>query len=344
MSLLVSIIIPFYNEEQYLERAVTSALVQTYSPTEIILVNDGSTDNSLHIANDFKNKYENIKLISTSHVGLGHARNAGVAIATGYYLTFLDSDDVLSKNAVTALVKNINTYQSDIVAGKFKGLDEIQGQMNGWGLDGKPQTGIEAALEMFHNQIAHVAWAKLYKTEIAKQILFPDNLWFEDRPYLLKYFFRSNIISFEEECIIQAQSRPSSITRRLMSKKRIKDITEVYFLDLETVKGHPREKEFVTIIDKHQVSRFMENLIILCMDKDKIDNLKELQDSFILNLKDFKKQLRKHGSLLGKRDHLDLLFMQLCKLISWEVVFLLLPFYKRRKYTTIQKIRTPGSL
>ena len=107
MSRLVSIIIPFYNEEQYLSKAIDSAIAQSYIPTEIVLVDDGSTDESLAIARQYMDNHNNIQLVSVKNKGLGNARNVGMSVAKGVYLTFLDSDDQLCTTAVEVWVKKI---------------------------------------------------------------------------------------------------------------------------------------------------------------------------------------------------------------------------------------------
>lgn len=93
MNTLISVIVPVYNTEKYLKRCIESLIQQTYINIEIILVNDGSTDNSFEICKDFKKKYKNITLINKKNGGLSSARNAGITAANGDYIAFLDSDD-----------------------------------------------------------------------------------------------------------------------------------------------------------------------------------------------------------------------------------------------------------
>ena len=97
----VSVIVPVYNVEQYLEECVQSILSQTYQNIEIVLVDDGSTDSSPEILEEYRKKYpELIQVVHTDNQGLGAASNNGVAAARGEYIAFLDSDDYLSANAV----------------------------------------------------------------------------------------------------------------------------------------------------------------------------------------------------------------------------------------------------
>ncbi len=92
---LVSVIMPLYNNEKFLERAIVSVINQTYQNWELIIINDKSTDNSLEIANEYSNQYENINLINlNTNSGVANARNKGIKKANGIYLAFLDSDDI----------------------------------------------------------------------------------------------------------------------------------------------------------------------------------------------------------------------------------------------------------
>lgn len=110
----ISIIVPVYNMEQYLKKCVDSIIKQTYSNLEIILVNDGSLDKSLFICKEYKKRDSRIRIVNKKNGGLSSARNAGVNVATGEYITFVDSDDYLKGNAIETLVKMIEHSQADI--------------------------------------------------------------------------------------------------------------------------------------------------------------------------------------------------------------------------------------
>lgn len=93
----ISIIIPVYNVEKYIEECLISVLNQTMKEIEIICINDGSTDNSLKILNNYKNKNENIRIVNQENSGLSNARNVGLSLAKGEYIFFLDSDDFFAR-------------------------------------------------------------------------------------------------------------------------------------------------------------------------------------------------------------------------------------------------------
>mgnify|MGYP003468868641 CR=1 FL=1 len=115
----VSVIIPVYNGEKYLKEAIDSALNQTYDNIEIIVVNDGSTDDSLSICEYYKQRYPLTIVVNKENGGLSDARNVGTAVAHGDYIFYLDSDDWLAPNALTSLYDMAIKYDSDVVQGGF---------------------------------------------------------------------------------------------------------------------------------------------------------------------------------------------------------------------------------
>ena len=111
----ISVIVPVYNVENYLESCVESIENQTYKNLEILLIDDGSTDNSLTIAQKCSNKYDNIKVISKKNNGQGSARNVGMKKSTGDYISFIDSDDIIDKNMYHDMINYIMDNKLDIV-------------------------------------------------------------------------------------------------------------------------------------------------------------------------------------------------------------------------------------
>lgn len=110
----VSVIIPVYNAETYIRQCIESVLNQTYNHFEIILINDGSTDNSLSIIKEYSTKDSRVKVLSIENSGVSVARNIGIDTATGDYITFVDSDDWVEPDMLKYAVENINNTESDI--------------------------------------------------------------------------------------------------------------------------------------------------------------------------------------------------------------------------------------
>ena len=111
----ISIIIPVYNVENYLRQCIESILEQEYEEKEIILVDDGSTDNSGSICDEYADKYENVLVIHKENGGLSDARNVGLAKAAGEYVLFVDSDDFVEENSLSPIVEIVNANPVDVV-------------------------------------------------------------------------------------------------------------------------------------------------------------------------------------------------------------------------------------
>ena len=103
MKIKVSVVLPIYNVEQYLERCVNSVVNQTYTNLEIILVDDGSPDNCPQMCEDWKKRDSRIKVVHKKNAGLGMARNSGIEVATGEYICFFDSDDYVKRDIIDDL-------------------------------------------------------------------------------------------------------------------------------------------------------------------------------------------------------------------------------------------------
>lgn len=123
MNELISIIVPVYNVSKYLDRCIKSLLSQTYKNIEIILVNDGSTDDSGDICNKYDKGYENVAVIHKINEGLGYARNSGLDIAKGEYVSFVDSDDWVSERYIENLYKALKKYRVDYCKSGFNWID-----------------------------------------------------------------------------------------------------------------------------------------------------------------------------------------------------------------------------
>lgn len=122
--MLISIIVPVYNVEKYLRECLDSLINQTYKNIEIIIVDDGSTDNSGKICDEYEKKNKNIKVIHKENEGLGFARNTGLEYVHGEYVTFVDSDDYVDNDFIEELYKNITTKNVDICKSGFKRIDD----------------------------------------------------------------------------------------------------------------------------------------------------------------------------------------------------------------------------
>lgn len=158
---MVSVIIPIYNTENYLERCLESIRIQTYEDMEVIMVDDGSTDSSRSIANSFAEKDNRFRLFIQKNAGVSAARNYGLDIAKGEYILFVDSDDWLESQMVERLVDNMNIYDTEIACCQYdrnKCFDSVTVEV--WERDEALQKFLE------HRQINGSLVNKLFKREM----------------------------------------------------------------------------------------------------------------------------------------------------------------------------------
>lgn len=176
----ISIIIPIYNVEQHIRKCVKSVINQTYKNIEIILVDDGSPDNCGRIAESFAEMDERIKVVHQENKGLCSARNAGLEVATGEYIGFIDSDDWILPDMYEYLYKNLKEHEADITACRY--FRVIKNKKTKVNTDG--QVKIFNTDEAINNivtkfELRTVFWNKLFKREIFDNIRFPEDRVFE---------------------------------------------------------------------------------------------------------------------------------------------------------------------
>jgi glycosyltransferase involved in cell wall biosynthesis len=338
---LVSIIIPFYNEEQFLARAIQSAIAQSYESVEIILVNDGSVDNSRNIATEFRQSATNITLIDAVHHSLGKARNIGIAAARGKYVLFLDSDDELEHFAVACLVKKIEAENSDLVICKF-GLYDASGQLQkiiGWNVAGTPMNSVDTITALYRSRIVYMAGARLYKLDTVRKYLFPEGIWFEDTPFLLACILHSEQVSFEARNCWKIHSRSGSITRRTIETKRIEDAWKIFLLELDLLKTSPYYESLKRYFFTYQVQPLMLNLIFLCSDQARLSDVRELEATFENRLADFTRHLKSEAARVGPRTKINLAILSLPRFAGWRFTYFVVPFLKRKQYRSIHVLR-----
>lgn len=198
MNDLVDIIMPVYNMEKYLNRAIESVLSQTYENFRLLAINDGSTDSSLHILEGFQKKDSRIEVFSQSNKGVSAARNKGLKYIKGKYVCFLDPDDYLSKDYLFSLVSDIKNNQSDISVCYFRrfyddGKEEFPKE-----LKSEVQTRDDFLKDFFleDNKGGGYIWNKLFSSQVIKDISFSEEIRVgEDVKFLFDVVFISNKIS-----------------------------------------------------------------------------------------------------------------------------------------------------
>ncbi len=230
MSKLVSVIVPVYNVEQYLERCLESVVNQSYRDLEIIVVNDESPDNSQAIIDTYAERDSRIKSLSQKNTGLSGARNTGMKHAEGEYLYFLDSDDFLAHNAIEKLL--INSQKADVIIGNYSIYDSTgkitrRNAIPEGAITNPTSLSSQFKFDFFFGKnYGLCAWNKLYKTGFIKSIdlLFEKNsdIYAEDLLFNIKLFIHNpQIYSINEYTYFHCVN-PESITKTYKSSLHIR--------------------------------------------------------------------------------------------------------------------------
>lgn len=219
---LISVIVPVYKVEKYLQKCIDSILNQTYENLEIILVDDGSPDNCPKICDENANRDSRIRVIHKQNGGLSDARNAGLEIFCGEYLMFVDSDDTLPTNSIEILYDLVEKYDAQLAIGAYmrvfndettqKVLTEEESTEQIW-------SPTQAMRDVFQNGCA--AWARLYRRDIHTKIRFPVNEINEDEAIALQIIHQCETIVKTEKVVYYYTCRPASITTSSFSKKKL---------------------------------------------------------------------------------------------------------------------------
>lgn len=228
---MISVIVPIYNVEKYLERCVNSILNQTYKNIEIILVNDGSPDQCLNICKKYKNTDKRIKIIDKKNGGLSSARNAGLDIAQGEYISFIDSDDWIEMDFLEVLRTNLIKSDSDIAQCEFKKV--YDNNIKNKDLENKTYntekiSNIKALENLYNeNYISTVVfWNKLYKKEIFTNLRFKEGIINEDEDLIYKVLYKSKSIINVKIKLYNYLIREDSIMGESINYKKL-DIIEI---------------------------------------------------------------------------------------------------------------------
>lgn len=192
---LISIIVPVYNVEKHIKRCVDSLLSQTYQNIEILIINDGSTDNTSQVLSTFSNK-EKIRIFHHENKGVSFSRNFGIKHSKGGYICFVDGDDYVSPQYCETLYKNLIENDADISICQFTKIVDNKSQTKKSSSETKIYSQIEALSLIFEDkELQSHPWGKLFKKEIISRFSFPtDRKAYEDYVTIFRIIEQSNKI------------------------------------------------------------------------------------------------------------------------------------------------------
>jgi len=265
---LVSIIIPVYNVEKYLKECLDSVLNQSYANLEIICVDDGSTDSSPQILDEYAGKDERIQVISKENGGLSSARNTGLSATKGEYIYYLDSDDLITKNAIEVCVEVSEREQLDLLL--FDGtafyeneeLEKIKSSYKNYYIRKNKYEGVLSGSELF----SYMFKRDDYKTSaciqfskktflINNDIKFIEGIVFEDNVYTLRLMLLSERAMHMAEQLFSRRVREDSI---MMSGINAKEVYSLYFVLKHLILDFPKynlKPEISSIVREYIIGR-----------------------------------------------------------------------------------------
>lgn len=302
MNIKFSIIVPMYNVELYIEKCLNSCLRQDISTNEyeIIVVNDGSPDNSINIANEIASKNQNIHIVNQNNLGLSEARNTGVSYARGKYIWFVDSDDTIKENCLKSIYEQCEDNQLDLLA--ICAANIIEGNIERrFGYSCKEVlTGIDV---LERGWMICCAPFTIYKRTfyIDHKLKFYSGIYYEDAEFTPRSYFYAKRVGFTNDILYFVTINPQSITRTINPKRAFDRITIIKSLD-----------DFYHNVAKETHSSFFHNYISMMFNLafsnflDRSDDnylMKNVQKKFskeILEIKHLFYHLYKSSNLIYK--------------------------------------------
>ena len=288
----VSIIVPVYNVELYIEDCLNSLLNQTYSNYEIILINDGSTDNSIEICSKYND--QKIKIFNQNNKGVSIARNVGISLATGQYIMFVDADDMVSEKYIENLIKSIEETNTDmVVCGYTKEKAELVNKKNSQEIKGEIINANTMLENMMENNLQEgYLWNKIFKKSIINDnsLEFKEgvNVW-EDLYFVIEYLSKSDKIFAINEKLYYYRTREGSAVNRketatdLVGKVKILElIMKNYNFIINNKNYYGIKRMYVTVLLKYLLQIKKDNKELI---KEKLSIVKKIKKDIKIGFK-----------------------------------------------------------
>lgn len=268
----VSVLIPVYNVEKYVGHCIDSVLHQTYPDIEIVLINDGSSDRSLQICEQYAKNYSNVFVYSYKNAGISTTRNRALDHVHGRYVMFVDSDDYIHPEMIEQMVSTMHEQSSDIVLcgyrmDYFKIIPLLRKVASR-----QTMTNIEALHKLIANQgVNNYPWAKLFKTEMFQGVRFPNQLeGFEDTRTIFKTFLNAKKIAAIPNRYYHYVQRKGSLTNH-MSLQTVYNMRKAYHdQERDLKKALPNEQFDFTINYYNTDMVIIYTLIFICSKNEQV--------------------------------------------------------------------------
>lgn len=303
---MFSVIVPVYNVEKYLDKCLASILGQTFKDYECIIVDDGSPDNSNTIIDNYVKKDQRFKVIHQKNMGLSAARNVGLDIAKGDYITFIDSDDYIANDYLEKFASKITSTDADIV---ICGFIEVYAEYIKE-VSSKSENTDEIKKNILADVLHAYPWNKCYKKDLFQNIRFPVNKIFEDLLTIPEVCLNAHkIVCIHEKLYYYNRQNLNSITSNLSTEKRY-----------DVFKGRLKNRQLavqkqipcLNLLDKKMIKETMITLLRNCNDN-------ELSESQEQEMCDYLKERLDKSEVVGLRDKfwVKMLLAKRKKLCAW---------------------------
>lgn len=248
---LISIVVPVYNVEQYLDQCVESILNQTYKNIEVLLMDDASPDGSGKICDAWAERDSRVRVFHLPHGGLSVARNKGLENMTGQYVLFVDSDDYIAPDLVATVYGHLVQYDADMVIFDFKNFYDSEHETEPERGKTVGQVDLSRVLYMMYGKrsdVVYLAWNKLYKKELFDGITYPEGRIFEDNAVAHKLLQKCNTMVYDENQYYFRRLREDSIMGK--SKRYTKKNLAILYGQKERCElyGSLKDKKLVTLV------------------------------------------------------------------------------------------------
>ena len=258
----VSIIVPIYNAQIFLKKLIENLTNQTYRNIEIILVNDGSTDNSLNICNELQSKDNRIRVVDKENGGVSSARNKGIKVSNGDYVTFVDSDDNIDEDYIRKMVENIEDECCLIKCNYRNKLKE-------------EKLNRDKYLEkIISGEILGVCWGYLFRKDLLEDIYFDEKTsYMEDTVFIIQYLLRIKNVKIIDNDLYIHNYNLESLT---VSKSNIEKKIYGYLYSISEIEKILSQKN----IYSNKYKEFLNNRKIKIIEAEfaKLDSLEEVKD------------------------------------------------------------------
>lgn len=249
----ISIIIPVYNAEETLERCLNSVILQKDVSIEIICINDGSKDNSLKILKEYEEKYDNIVVINQDNKGVSEARNAGLEIAKGDYIMFVDADDYLLENSLSTidLSKELDLYKFGFAFLDNKVYSETKYEDKKICLN--DNNFGEVFANILNNVDENMVWGQLFKRELLNNVRF-DKKFFYGEDILFNSYVLAKVktIKYISSVIYYYERRDNSVTKNFSYesiKNKILNLTYIFVEMQENISKYTKQIQIKSMIE-----------------------------------------------------------------------------------------------